>query len=365
MRAVKNPADIIQILSSSTKSTPNFLHESSIVFRNAISVGGGKFLLSDKRSFLGLIIPNHSGIGIHSIFVLTNENDLEEENLFKASSYVFENFENTQGVWMLNIPMNKFSYSSNENYKVIPFDKETGYERLNNKSYQLESNFGQVIYCLKNLEWSEELSPYKKNDFTFRILKGPNFSNLRYTSKRIIKRYDKISLFDKPTENDLIECVYEWKETMSQRFSMEYTVNSTKYDRKFFMKYWLRPILDFVKFSYALKFTPILIKRLVKTINNDKGFWIGYEHKNSLIINVFVTNRRDSLFADLLLLDIINFAIGENIKYINLGGSEDLSLFKFKKKYIDSFEGSFVRKTDSALFMMPTTSNSKASTSLS
>ena len=63
-----------------------------------------------------------------------------------------------------------------------------------------------------------------------------------------------------------------------------------------------------------------------------------------LNVYLFVTNRKRALFADMLLVDILNFSFRNDIAQVNLGGAEDETLYKFKSKFLPCFGGSFQRK---------------------
>lgn len=323
---------------------PAFMAERSYLFLVSMLYKSKWMLLYSESPIMTLFIEDYAGVWFHALFLIRPLESFDIGDLNRINSFL-------QNQWfksfiIRNLPENSSSILwEGREFSFLSMDK--AYLCFGSSLYQLESNYGQVIYCMKDIIVSGRVKFYKNNTMDFNIFEWSGFSSYRYALHRLYKKYFPIYLNENPTKEELRKIVDTWKENMEHSFKdTGVNINNTLYSYQQYLLYWYYPITSFLDFIYENSTKAILIKRVIGCELGYKWYRIGCGNGNSLIVYTFISDRGSSLFADIILLDIINYAINNGFLYINLWWSEDIALFRFKSKYLHVFKWSFIRETE-------------------
>lgn len=351
MHIIEDKRKINHILKNHLSSIPSYSYERSTVYNFSLLHKSNGFLISDYGNFLAFFVEDYAGKSFHALFIIKPYERISTIQLEEVISFLLFNKEQVSHFFIKNLESNIEIKFSNSDFCSIPISE--AYKTYRSKLYQLESNFGQPILCLKNFYEQKDLFDCtdKLNELHIPLLKGGQFSIFRYNVNRISRKFPYLSIKNNPSFYELTSITESWGEEMRKRIKSDVLeINEFQYNSFSYENYWYKPIISFLEYAlYPANKFKFITRSLKSGIN--RGFWLGFREKNSLIVFLFVSNRKTTLFADAILLDIIRYAVYEGLDYINLGGSEDISLFKFKSKYNKMFQGSFIRKTKDIFIM--------------
>lgn len=302
-------------------------------------------------SDLFLLIKSYAGDGFDCLFLVRSKTDISEalKNVIDACAKAVVDFEREYLI-VRNVNEDFF-------YKVLTdgnFESRRVISTLDaynifGQLYPLESNFPQIIIkvpsqndCLDGISF-----PNCLNGSGLSLFAGSTNRRLRYEINRINRSFN-LEISDDVSLSAFNRLLDDWILQMDSKRgnTKQVKVFNRDYSLDHFNQRWLYPLKSFLSFLQTEGLCSEFIKRHIQTTDRlNRGVWIGSVKGNCLLIYTILTTRRNPLFADTLLLDIISYCSVRNISWINLGGAEDVSLYNFKKKYFRFFEGSIKHKS--------------------
>lgn len=316
---------------------PSFSMERSSVFiDNLLSETTSMPIIS--RGIYAIYCYQYDGNNCDSLFIYSPTTNID---IKKLELVINELNIGKRNVIIKNICDSKTITSKAFNFKLI--ENKSNLENIN--YYPLETTFPQTIYVLPPIESIERnCKPIiLGTDCNFIVPTGSTFKSYREMLFRLNRKYRDVIFFDYAPKQLFIDALSDWNIKISS-FGKSIIISNQQYKKKEFIKYWYSPIINGINYAFNVNNSIDLIKRGYQT-ELERGGWIGSVENNILFVHTIIHSRKPGLFGDLLLIDIINYAILNNFKKINLGGCETIGLFQYKSKYISAFEGSFYRKS--------------------
>jgi len=288
---------------------------------------------------VGLILPNY--FGDKAICIDWYHLQFFEDDILKRIIEEIIDYCGSKDIIIRNLSANLFK-KLGKVLKVLDID----FQNYNSKPYYpSENTYPHVVYRLDQdkLILQKYLYFGTNNCFSVPIFSESNFATYRNTAYRVSRRFAGVSLVPEDF-NFYRSIIRTWKKNITNSHKGNLIqIDKFSYDLSLFKSFWLKPLMDFPAFYHRYSSVFKFVWRAFEYKEN-KGIWIGVIDSNSLFVIIFLNDRNDPIFSDLLFLDIISIAYREGLDGIFMGGSESKSLYQFKRKFYSSFEGSFQQK---------------------